>query len=722
MKKIMIGLTFIWVLAGLNTSYAEEAYRVSAMKGPYFLCDDRVVEDRWLLERFSPTLKKHADHPLIVKDHEWEGSGPLMGGSVLYDPEEGLYKIWYCVWNSHQYYNKLPFSYNMCYAESKDGLKWTKPALGVFKHDADPDNNFIHCGQDKTQNMDVMLNPRPDLYPGKFLAIHNQKGGVFVSYSEDGKSFTFLQDESAIQYHSDTLNNFVYDEVRDTWRIFCRPRAYAGDHKRRVSMQESGDLRSWTHERTILVPTETEKQEYYGMTVFRRGDLFFGLLRIYDRETGFMHPEIAWSGDGEHWNQIATHPPLLERGDVGAWDHGMVMPAESPVVVGDQMRFYYGGFAKDHNSHPNPAAIGMATAGRDRLVGLRPSTGEPGFVLTRPMLVSEGMALVVNAQIDGQGGVIRAELRDDNNRPLPGFTLEESDPITRSGYAQGVTWAGRDIGSAPLKEVRIRFELTNAQLFTFDLTTSITNPFFAFDNGVGRGEWTPEYQAETLAQLGYAGIGYTGTTELGVRLENFEQRNLQIFSLYVPCNFNEMPTFGDDLKAGIKQLKGKDVILWLTVQGKAETDEKAVQVVAEIADFAAASGLKVALYPHAGFFVADIEDALRISKQVKRPNLGVSFNLCHELKAGNEARFDALLEEAMPQLFLVSINGADHEGDWDKLIQPLGKGPFDLNRVLHKLKALDYKGPIGLQCYNVPGDTLGNLEHNIKQWQSIIRP
>ena len=44
------------------------------------------------------------------------------------------------------------------------------------------------------------------------------------------------------------------------------------------------------------------------------------------------------------------------------------------------------------------------------------------------------------------------------------------------------------------------------------------NPFFAFDNGVGRGDgWSPEKQAVTLARLGYAGIGYTGLDDLATR-------------------------------------------------------------------------------------------------------------------------------------------------------------------------------------------------------------
>jgi hypothetical protein len=473
MKQLFaISLTLIMVNFATPEadSNTDTAYRVSASKGPYFLCDDRVAEDRWLMERFAVPLRKHPGNPLVVKEFTWEGTGPLMGGAVLHDPEDDLYRMWYCVWSSDRYYNKLPFSYNMCYAESKDGIHWEKPALGVFDLEPDERNNLIRLGTDKTQNMDVCLNPRPDIYPGKFLAIHNQKGGVFVSHSDDGKSFTILQKAAAIPYHSDTHNNFVYDEVRERWLLFCRPRAYAGDHKRRVSMQESTDLRQWSHERTILVPTEIEKQEFYGMTVFRRGDLFWGSLKIYDRATGFMHPELAWSGDGEHWSQVATHPVFLDRGPKGTWDHGMVTLTESPVMVGDEMRFYYGGFEKDHNSSDNPAAIGLAVGERDRLVGLRPSGDDPGYVLTRPMLVSDAAELFVNAVLPEDGGTIRVELRDDDNRVLDGYSMEESDPVIESGYAQPVTWQGKQLGAVSIQEVRIRFEATNAEIFTFDVT------------------------------------------------------------------------------------------------------------------------------------------------------------------------------------------------------------------------------------------------------------
>lgn len=457
--------TGILALVTIGVAQAED-YRIGAATAPYFVCDSRVIEDRWLLERFTPPLTKHPANPLIVKEHEWEGSGPHMGGSVVYDPEAKLYRMWHSVFSRHNYDNRLPFSYNVCYAESDDGIVWRKPALGVFDHEADPANNYIRLGTDKTQNIDVCLNPRPDVYPGKFLAIHNQKGGVFVSHSDDGKIFTFLQDQSAIPYHSDTHNNFVYDDTRDRWLLFCRPRAYAGDHKRRVSLQSSADLRTWTHERTILVPDEADTAEFYGMTVFRRGDLFFGMLQNYDRESGFMTPELRWSADGEQWDRVATHPVWIARGAEGEWDHGMVMPAESPVVVGDEMRFYYGGFALDHHAAENPCAIGLATAERDRLVGLRPSSDEAGYALTRPFVVEEGSALLLNA-IVRDGGAIAAEIRTDGNKPIEGFEMDASDGVTASGFAQPLTWGGKALGELAGQEVRIRFEVGKAELFAF---------------------------------------------------------------------------------------------------------------------------------------------------------------------------------------------------------------------------------------------------------------
>ena len=248
------------------------------------------------------------------------------------------------------------------------------------------------------------------------------------------------------------------------------------------------------------------------------------------------------------------------------------------------------------------------------------------------------------------------------------------------------------------------------------------NAFFAFDNGVGRGSWPPQVQAETLKQIGYAGIGYSGTAHLAERRAAFDTQGLKIFSLYVPCYLDRTPAYAPDLLDAIEQLSGSGTMIWLTVQGKGN-DQQTTRIIQEIADAAQKHSVNVALYPHHGFHVATTGDALRLLKQVDRKNVGVSINLCHELRAGNATKLGDIIVQAAPHLFLVSINGADNEGPgWDKLIQPLGKGNFDVATLLQQLNTAGYSGPIGLQCYNVKGDKRENLKRSLEAWEEIRTP
>ncbi len=241
----------------------------------------------------------------------------------------------------------------------------------------------------------------------------------------------------------------------------------------------------------------------------------------------------------------------------------------------------------------------------------------------------------------------------------------------------------------------------------------LDNPFFAFDNGAGRGELTLETQAQLLKETGYAGIGYSGTREIPRMLEALDRLGLKLGSIYVRPD-------EPGLEEAMAQLKGRDtlILLYLT-KDTAGDDKRAVAVVQKVADLAASSGLKVALYPHYGFYVATVADALRVAEASGRNNVGISFNLCHWLKEGDEARLPERLKQALPRLYMVSINGAEHEGDWDRLIQTLDRGDFDVYGLLSQLTALRYRGPVALQCYNVKGDRRENLARSVAVWRKF---
>ena len=96
-----------------------------------------------------------------------------------------------------------------------------------------------------------------------------------------------------------------------------------------------------------------------------------------------------------------------------------------------------------------------------------------------------------------------------------------------------------------------------------------------------------------------------------------------------------------------------------------------------MSDLARDSGSQLLLYPHVSCWVERIEDAVRVAEKVDCPNVGVMFNLCHWLRVEPQRNYRPLLQQAMPRLWAVSINGADEfvhpQPGWAHYLQPLGQ-------------------------------------------------
>lgn len=245
-------------------------------------------------------------------------------------------------------------------------------------------------------------------------------------------------------------------------------------------------------------------------------------------------------------------------------------------------------------------------------------------------------------------------------------------------------------------------------------------PLFVFDNGI-RGLPDPP---KVLKQLGYAGVGWGGWQVAPV-VREYQANGLKVFSTYVNCHLDKTPPYDPVAKKALSELRGTGLMLWLCVLGSnpPHQDKKAVKIIREIADLANQAGLRVVLYPHTGFYVATTTDALRLVRQLDRQNVGVSINLCHELMTDQGPKLSQTIREAMPYLWLVSINGADKKEPgfgWDRLIQPLGRGNFDVYGFLKELDVAGYRGPIGLQCYGLKGDPKENLRQSMTAWREYM--
>ena len=248
-------------------------------------------------------------------------------------------------------------------------------------------------------------------------------------------------------------------------------------------------------------------------------------------------------------------------------------------------------------------------------------------------------------------------------------------------------------------------------------------PIFVFHNGANFG--SPAQQTKALKDLGYDGIGSVKLPQLKERVAAFKAEGLRLFSIYTYGKFTEDDvSYDKELPAAIETLKDSGAIIELTVQGNGKlknADEQAVKVVREVAAMAEKANLRVALYPHAGFFVARVPEALRIAKKVDRPNVGIMFNLCHFLKSEKPDDLEKTLAAAKPFLFQASTCGADTNGkNWRQLIQPLDSGSFDQTILLRLLRGVGFKGAVGLQCYGIPSapKTLGR---SIAAWKKNLK-
>jgi len=254
------------------------------------------------------------------------------------------------------------------------------------------------------------------------------------------------------------------------------------------------------------------------------------------------------------------------------------------------------------------------------------------------------------------------------------------------------------------------------------------NPFFAFDNAVADAQHkTIESQVKLLKDLGYAGIGphYTGPGPLTELLAELDKNDLQMFAAYTGINLDAgAQPYDPTLKEGMKVLAGRNAMLWIFAQSKQhklsdpQGDARAVEILQDLADEAAKHRVRIALYPHNAFWLETVEDAVRIAEKVNRPNVGVTFNLCHWLRVSQSRDAKAVIEKALPRLFVVSINGADTDGkDWKTLIQTLDRGTFDMKGFLETLRDAGYTGPIGFQGYGIGGDAQDNLRRTMTAWE-----
>ena len=111
-------------------------------RSKYLLLDNRVIENIENASLVVGTVEKHPSNPLFVEDNPWEVRFDNLYGNVIYDNDDRTYKCWYSPFivdhsslgmtleqRNEKYRPPKGREMGICYATSKDGIKWEKPIL-----------------------------------------------------------------------------------------------------------------------------------------------------------------------------------------------------------------------------------------------------------------------------------------------------------------------------------------------------------------------------------------------------------------------------------------------------------------------------------------------------------------------------------------------------------------------------------------------------------------
>src|SRR5215211_6874027 len=131
--------------------------------------DEKSVESANGVKFQVNQTKKHPENPVLSpgEPQQWDSLQVIWPGTVLYDPKDKTFRCWYSGMDAVQ--KNRPPLWVPGYAESKDGLHWTKPNLGQFQHNGLDTNRIIVDWSNQVLSL-FMNNPDQSAPAKLFLA------------------------------------------------------------------------------------------------------------------------------------------------------------------------------------------------------------------------------------------------------------------------------------------------------------------------------------------------------------------------------------------------------------------------------------------------------------------------------------------------------------------------------------------------------------------------
>ena len=472
--------------------------------------------DDYLIERLEGRAQQRLHRPeprnvALLTDRPWEGNS-CHYRTVFRDGD--VVKMYYqcghhIVPGVAESSRQQPVKSVLCYAESPDGVTFTRPSLNLYEFNGSTDNNILFDG-DVFKNhgitiaesgVSVFKDTHPDCPAAawyKAVAIARKPGmrdhaGLVMLQSADRLRWSLMDAEPRItDGRFDSQNLAFYDAVRGEYRAYHRD-----THRglRGIKTETSKDFLNWSEPR-FLDYGDAPAQALYTNQVqpyYRAPHLLVGFpLRYIDR--GWSHAMQSLPGLEQRrlraniaprYGTALTDALFMASRDglhFKLWDEAFIRPrgGEGNWVYGDNSIAW--GLVETPPSietgHPELSLY--ATEGcwvgesmNVRRYAIRPdgfvsvhAPASGGEVLTHPVTFT-GDQLRLNFSTSAAGSV-QVELLDAGGKPIPGFAATGCPPLFGDHLSHTVHWTGgADVSSLQNQIVQIRFVLKDADLFAF---------------------------------------------------------------------------------------------------------------------------------------------------------------------------------------------------------------------------------------------------------------
>jgi hypothetical protein len=439
---------------------------------------------------------------VLKADAPWEKAAQGHIGSycsILKD--KGKIRLWYDV--------RFGDTVQVAYAESSDGLHFTKPILGLHPLNGTTDNNIVM--PTRIGGGSVWVDPRApedQRYRSQSKGYNSPTAGQLHWFtSGDGIHWTPWQTQDIGA--CDTQSIAFWDHRIQRYVLYTRQNPGAGTpaRYRTVRRLESNDLRHWENEVTVMQadavdnatyasPTPQPPVDYYGAAVFRYPDengLYIMLsqtfwhfkrrtpldmrnsdgksLNIEGLAPATLDVRLAISRDGLAFDRLGARKPFMSLGPQGAFDSHFVWALPNPIRMGDELWVYYAGRNVDHDGFLDSMAshemsgVGLAVMRLDGFVSAD-ADYKGGEILTRAFTF-EGSRLELNLDT-GAGGGVRVELLDVTGQPIPGFSGDAAPWTVGRSVCVPIRWTGQQtLSSIQGEPIRIRITMRDCRLYAF---------------------------------------------------------------------------------------------------------------------------------------------------------------------------------------------------------------------------------------------------------------